>query len=53
MDEMGIRDPEAEFDKWMDERRQILEMNQQFRSRSSRGGERERNVAAEMETIPE
>ncbi len=53
MDEMGIRDPEAEFDKWMEERSRILEMNQQFRSRSSRGGERERNVAAEMETIPE
>ena len=52
MDEMGIRDPEAEFDKWLDERRQILQMNQEYKSRSSRGGERERNVAAEME-IPE
>ncbi|MCK4331846.1 MAG: hypothetical protein KAW81_04720, partial [Dehalococcoidia bacterium] len=52
MDEMGIRDPEAEFDKWLDERSRILEMNQEYRSRSSRGGERERNVAAEME-IPE
>ena len=53
MDEMGIRDPEAEFDKWLEERSRILGMNQEYRSRSSRGGERERNVAAEMEEIPE
>ena len=50
MDEMGIRDPEAEFQKWLEERGRILEMNQEYRSRSTRGGERERSVAAEMET---
>jgi len=52
MDEMGIRDPEAEFQKWLEERSRILEMNQEYRSKSTRGGERERSVAAEME-IPE
>ena len=52
MDELSIRDPEAEFEKWLDERRRILEMNQEYKSKSTRGGERERNVAAEME-IPE
>jgi hypothetical protein len=48
MDEMGVRDPEAEFGKWLDERKRILEMNQQYRAQSTRGGARERNVAADM-----
>ena len=52
MDEIGIRDPENEFDKWLSERERIMQMNQDFRSRSTRGGERERNLASEME-IPE
>lgn len=52
MDELGIRDPDAEFARWLDERRQILEMNQQLKARSTRGGERERATAAEMETEP-
>jgi len=50
MDEMGIRDPQAEFEKWIEERERILAMNQQFRAKSTRGGERERIVAAETET---
>jgi len=49
MDELGIRDPEAEFEKWLEERQRILEMNQQFRARSTRGSERERN-AQDVET---
>ena len=53
MDELSIRDPEAEFEKWLEERRRILEMNQEYRAKSTRGGERERNVAAEMENVPE
>jgi hypothetical protein len=52
MDELGIRDPEAELARWLEERKRILEMNQQFRARSTRGGERERATAAEMETEP-
>ena len=51
MDELGIRDPDAEFTRWLEERRQILEMNQQFRAQSTRGGARERNVAADMENV--
>jgi hypothetical protein len=50
MDELGIRDPDAELARWLEERRQILEMNQQYRARSTRGGERERATAAEPET---
>jgi hypothetical protein len=52
MDELGIRDPEAELARWLEERKRILEMNQQFRAKSTRGGERERATAAEMETEP-
>jgi hypothetical protein len=52
MDELGIRDPEAELARWLEERKQILAMNQQFRAQSTRGGARERNVAAEIETEP-
>jgi hypothetical protein len=53
MDELGIRDPQAEFEKWMEERRRILEMNQTHRAKSTRGGERERYFAGETEIIPE
>lgn len=51
MDELGIRDPEAEFEKWLEERKRILEMNQQFRARPTRGSERERTAAADTEGI--
>jgi hypothetical protein len=39
MDELGIRDPEAEFEKWLEERKRILEMNKQFNARSIPGKE--------------
>jgi hypothetical protein len=49
MDEMGIQDPDEEFARWLEERKRILEMNQEFRAQSTRGGARERATAAEME----
>jgi hypothetical protein len=52
MDEIGIQDPDEEFNKWLDERTKILEMNQEFKASSTRGGARERATAAEME-VPE
>ena len=52
MDELGIRDPEAELTRWLEERGRILGMNQQFKAKSTRGGERERATAADMETEP-
>jgi len=52
MDEMGVQDPDEEFNRWLEEREKILEMNMEFRARSSRGGARERATAAETE-IPE
>jgi hypothetical protein len=47
MDELGIMDPAAEFEKWLEERKQILEMNRQFRARSTPGSERERSTAGD------
>jgi hypothetical protein len=52
MDELGIQDPDEEFTRWLEERKKILEMNKEFRTQSTRGGARERAVAAEME-VPE
>jgi hypothetical protein len=52
MDEMGIQDPDEEFNRWLEEREKILEMNQEFRAQSTRGGPRARATAAEME-VPE
>jgi len=52
MDEMGVQDPDEEFNRWLEERGRILQMNQEFRAASTRGGARERAVAAEME-VPE
>jgi len=42
MDELGIQDPDQEFNRWLEERTKILEMNQEFRTSSTRGGARER-----------
>ncbi len=33
MDELGLRDPEQEFSRWMEERRSILEQNRELRAR--------------------
>ena len=52
MDEIGIQDPDEEFARWLEERKKILEMNQEFRAQSTRGGARERATAAETE-VPE
>jgi hypothetical protein len=49
MDQLGVKDPEAEFEKWLQERKTILEMNQQYRARSVRGGERDRAITPEVE----
>jgi hypothetical protein len=52
MDEIGVRDPGEEFNRWLEERKKILEMNREFRASSTRGRVRGRTVAAEME-VPE
>jgi len=50
MDNLSIRDPELEFEKWMEERKLILLQNNEFKAKSTQGGSRERNYAADPET---
>jgi len=50
MDNLSIRDPELEFEKWMEERKLILAQNNEFKAKSTQGGSRERSYAAEPET---
>jgi len=42
MDNLGIRDPEAELGRWLAERETILKMNRELNARFYRGGARER-----------
>jgi hypothetical protein len=45
MVELGVKDPENEFKKWLEERDAILRMNKELNTRSGKGGERERATA--------
>ena len=42
MGELGIKDPEAEFARWLEEREAILKMNRELTGKPTRGGARER-----------
>ncbi len=42
MDEIGVKDPEFEFGRWLEERETILRMNKELNARSTRGRVRER-----------
>ncbi len=53
MDEVGVKDPEMEFNRWLEERETILRMNKELNARSTRGGERVRALAAETEGVEE
>jgi hypothetical protein len=37
MDELGVEDPEREFQEWLEERKQILSMNKELNARPTRG----------------
>ena len=45
MDNLGVKDPQLEFDRWLEERAIILKMNRELSARSTRGGERERALS--------
>ncbi len=51
MDELGIKDPEHEFTRWLEERATILKMNRELSARSTRGGERERAVQSQGDGV--
>jgi len=53
MDELGITDPESEFNRWLDERQTILRMNKELNARAGRSGVRERAVDSQVEGVEE
>jgi hypothetical protein len=53
MDEIGIKDPQFEFERWLEERSTILKMNRELNARSTRGGKRERAVQSQAEGVEE
>ena len=42
MDEIGVKDPENEFKRWLEERESILRMNKELNAKSTRDTTRER-----------
>jgi len=53
MDEVGVKDPEYEFNRWLEEREIILRMNRELNARSTKGGERGRASATGTEGVEE
>ncbi len=53
MDEVGVKDPEMEFNRWLEERGAILKMNRELNFRPTRGGARERAVEPQAEVVEE
>jgi len=53
MDEMGVKDPEVEFNRWLEERETILRMNKELNTKLTRGGARERAVGPQAEGVEE
>jgi hypothetical protein len=50
MDELGVKDPEQEFTRWLEEREAILNMNRKLNARLPRGTTRERDSEPRGET---
>ena len=53
MDEIGIRDPENEFKRWLEERETILGMNKELNAKSTKSGARERALPSQAEGVEE
>jgi hypothetical protein len=53
MDEVGVRDPDYEFKRWLEERESILRMNQELNAKSKRNGARESALSSRTDGIEE
>jgi hypothetical protein len=51
MDEVGVKDPEIEFNRWLEERETILRMNKELSPGSARGGARGRAIEPQVEAV--
>lgn len=50
MDEVGIKDPDVEFSRWLEEREAILKMNRNFNIKAVKSVMRERDTETKTET---
>ena len=53
MDELGVKEPEIEFNRWLEEKEMILRMNKDFNAKSTRSIARERAVESLAEGVEE
>ncbi len=53
MDEIGVMDPENEFNRWLEERKTILRMNMELGARSARNGVREKTAESRADSAGE
>jgi hypothetical protein len=53
MDEVGVRDPDYEFKRWLEERESILKMNRELNAKSARSGAREGALLPQAEGVEE
>jgi hypothetical protein len=53
MNEVGVKGPDYEFKRWLDERESILRMNKELNARSARNGVREGVVPSPAESVEE
>jgi len=53
MNEIGVRDPDYEFKRWLEERESILKMNKELNAKSARSGAREGALLSRAEGVEE
>lgn len=53
MGEIGVADPDNEFQKWLEERESILKMNKELNAKSGRNSARESALASRTESVEE
>jgi hypothetical protein len=53
MDEVGVRDPDDEFKRWLEERESILRMNKELNAKSAKSGAREGALLSRVEGVEE
>lgn len=51
MNEVGVRDPDSEFKRWLEERDSILRMNQELNARTRKNGASESALSSRLEGI--
>jgi hypothetical protein len=51
MDEVGVRDPDSEFQRWLEERESILRMNQELSARTRKNGASESALSSRLDGI--